>query len=461
MSEHKVVELPDAKRCRLVGKGSFGQVVALRLGTDSKLYAVSAQGPASSASLAELPPECVTPCTCAFAKPVLKFATSPDSDESLRREIDIHHRINLSHQCTRSHLIQGMPVCTVPSILDECLRDDSGTALSSVDKDAALRSTGSRASAVPLPNITTSFPLNSLIMPRMDSNLHRYLAWRTENPTHEALEEAAVLINEVRSGLKQLHNMKIIHADLSSGNVLISMNPFNEFKALSVCISDFGNCRFLGSEMKHFDISEYVFYLHPDQFSAYAGGELGHRKQTADASQRRYLVLGTCRSNKPPPHTECGGGGGVGRRTYNKDARKPVIMQPGAPLSTSPPRAGVRFDAWSYAIMALDMLMRFCHRIDRNIDAWSRENKGINVYTFVTERQDELVMRIKHVVDVFSALCSKGDTEMSRQIRSAWLHIIHGGLCLSSPNEASCKSSEVTLPAINSYTISTRTRGRV
>lgn len=354
----KVLVIPDTEKCLLIGKGSFGRVIALKLGVDSQLYKITSSNQEDAAEL----------CPCAFSKPVLKFSTSKHSHESLKREIDIHHRINLSSPCTRSNLVQGIPVCASYSLFEE----DNDKNDDTIER----------------------WPLNSIIMPRFDFCLHKYLKWRTEVVTDQVIEEMSILINNVHVGIKQLHQMRICHSDLSTGNVLIRMTP-REVQPFDVRISDLGNCQFWGAEMQQFCASEYVFYLKPSLF-------------TLDSD-----------TNENNHHQHCG------NKLGKSHSRRSSIV-----AMTTPPKAHPNFDAWSYGVMCMIILMQITRRVDKVIDKWANEHSGDEIYRVACEAK-HLVKRIVYICRVFSVQYCKGDTSMSTKMQNMWQEIIFGALCIN------------------------------
>lgn len=329
-----IAEVPNEEACLQLGRGSFGKVVFLNIGVDSELYAkCNTTGKINK----HLSP---------FARPALKVSTSPENTQSLKREIDIHHRINLCSSCTRNNLLPGIPV-TLVSQRDLHLYGNT---------------------------------FNAVLMPRMESNIYKYIRWRASDATPECYDELNHIVNEIHMGLKQLHSMKIIHADLSSSNVLINMGTGNENKPLDVRISDFGNCCFVGSDLKEFDKSEYVLYLHPDQF------------KTFNHSQR--------------------------------DSSKPILC--------CPPKANIRFDAWSYGIIVLDALMQFTRRLDRNINDWSKQNCGLMLHRLVTEDKARFAKRVDHVARVYASQKCTDENHMM-DVWHSWRDIVMTALCIASP----------------------------
>ena len=342
-----MLEVQDVGKCLEIGKGSFGKVVKLRLGTDSRLYMTKrTRDGDDSAQL----------CASPFAKPALKFATSEDGERALKREIDIHHRINLAHQGSRSILIDGIPVCAVASVFD------------AMDDDHHLTVGGS----------TRHDTLNAVLMDRMDSNLYRYLKWRSETPCDNPHDQAMHILDQVNNGLRQLHSMRIIHADLSTGNVLV--RTINGSSDVDVKISDFGNCRFVGSDLKEFSKSEYVLYLHPKQFN-------------------------------------------LDNYCDNDDE------------FSSCPKASPSFDFWSYSILVFDVLSQFARRQDQRINIWLRQNRGLEVYKMVTGDFHFLMRRIAYVCNIFAIQhCRNVKQTLTDQsdIEGYWFSIIKNGLVTSS-----------------------------
>ena len=382
MAEHKVVEVIDPDAFLEIGRGSFGKVVSVPVGTGASLYTVRVSGSEEAAQ----------PCPCPFARPVLKLCTWRDGHEALQREVDIHHRMNLSPPCARENLLCGMPVSVLDSVF--CEATDEGE---------------------------ERWPLNGILMPRMDTNLHKYLKWRTEALTIDAMRDAYLLINQVQAGLKQLHAMNIIHADLSTGNVLVTTTRHADDAApLSVRISDFGNCRFVGSEMKQFDKSDYVLYMHHTQFTL---GNDGRNEKDKDAADH-----GSCGWASGSCFRQC-----TASLAGDSSSPEPCSL---VDIKVSPValpvkiKAEVFYDAWSFGIMALDILMQYCRRVDHNIDVWSRQNSGIEVYNMVTQNASQLARRIGYVTRVFAIQQCRDNNERHSQVQTAWMDLINNALCL-------------------------------
>lgn len=358
-----VLEVQDFRQCLEIGRGSFGKVVSLCLGTDSQLYTVKkALRGDDSAQL----------CASPFPKPVLKFSTSEDGNSALHREIHIHHRINLAHQGNRSNLIYGMPVCAVKSVFD------------AMDEDEGLHAPKS------VSRIIQGFKFNAILMDRMQSNLHRYLKWKTESPSENAHAEAMYLINQVKNGLRQLHSMNIIHADLSTGNVLIGQGSGC---SLEVKISDFGGCRFVGSDLKEFSPLDYVLYLHPSQFTL-ACDDDDDEDCKALRDRKRH-----------------NGASGIKRQ-----------------LSVCP-KAAPSHDRWSCSILCYDILMHFTRRHDKRIEKYRRHNQGLALYKIITDDFNRFLQRVAYVCKAFSIQhCSKAPVSCTDQlcIEQYWLGIIQG-----------------------------------
>ena len=330
--------------------------------------------------------------TSPFDRPVLKLSTEEDGDAPLRREIDIHHRLNLASQCAREHLIQGIPVQLVTSIEEE--------------EEVVAAATAKE------------FAFNAVLMPRMDCSLFRYMRWRGLGATEA---EMSSFIRQVRSGLLQLHAMGIVHADLSTANVLVLYGNNNNNNIPTLCLADFGNCRFVGSDMKQFCVGEYVTYLHPDLFLPprlfwqQQQALLLEQQQKDQRFKRRRVIT-------PPTMTK--------------------MMKAPPPL---PPKANVRFDAWSYGMLAYELMMHCTRGSDARIEAWARNVKGPEAHAFMasaasangggsTTATTALATRVEHVASAFA----RGDSK----VKLAWIKLVEAGLCLKpSSRPQGCSSS--------------------
>jgi len=369
MISGNVLEVQDISRCLEIGRGSFGKVVSLHLGVDSQLYTVKKVS--SGEDSAQV-------CASPFPMPVLKFSTSEHGNSALQREIHMHHRVNLAHQGNRSNLIDGMPVCATNSVFDAMDDEDGWNASQSVSNRVT----------------THDLKFNAILMNRMQSNLHRYLKWKTECGSDDAHAEAMYLINQVKNGLRQLHAMNIIHADLSTGNVLIGQGSGC---SLEVKISDFGGCRFVGSDLKEFAPSDYVLYLHPSQFTL------------DDEEEGKGEEVGNKRCS--------------GLRHRKGHSRASGVQK----QLTSCPKASPSYDFWSCSILAFDVLMQFCRRQDKRIERWWRNNQGLEVYKIVTDDFSQILQRVAYVCKAFSMQhCSKAKMSYADQLRIErnWLGII-------------------------------------
>ncbi|MBU63146.1 MAG: hypothetical protein CMI26_11670 [Opitutae bacterium] len=359
-----VAVVPQPEECKELGRGSFGKVILLDVDDGDKhdnKAGVGKHGRASLFSIADpkrrqLRRRFASP----FDRPALKLSTEKDGEAPLRREIDIHHRLNLASQCAREHLIQGIPVQLVTCIAAETAKD---------------------------------FSFNAVLMPRMNCSLFRYMRWRGLGATQA---EVSSFIRQVRLGLLQLHAMGIVHADLSTANVLLlyGTNQNNSKSNVpTLCLADFGNCRFVGSDMKQFCVDEYVTYLHPDLFLPprlfwQQQQALLEQKEQQDRKRRRIAP-----TMKTPP-----------------------------PL---PPKANVRFDAWSYGMLACELMMHCTRGGDARIEAWARHVKGTEAHAFMASaaiRGGALESRIEHVASAFA----RGDSK----VRMAWVKLVEAGLCL-------------------------------
>jgi len=348
-------------------------------GIDSELYLVSPCSPECDSSTTT--ENTTKPIPPPFSRPVLKVSTNEkDAIEAIQKEIDIHHRINLSSSSTRQRLVQGVPVRVVTSLKDAHQSSDPCC-------------------------------FNGIVMPRMDTNLHRYMNWRgsaigsgtTVGVTSEVVDEAKAVINQVHSGLKQLHAMNIIHADLSTGNVLIRLSPCSDQCPVEAYLADFGNCRFIGADLREFHRSEYVLYIHPDQFTLEGSG----KRRSSD-----------CPSSSRTNKRQKGG--------HSKTSSLSISELLPAPA----PKASERFDAWSYGVLALNMLMQLTRRCDRHIDKWSTDVSGMDVYKLVTGNQHDFKLRVHHVTDTFASTVPYDAKDKRSVIRDAWCALITSALCL-------------------------------